>query len=68
MASKVLTTPAFSRCGSGVEGVEKEAHFHSTTPLRYIYRGVVEVWDVAKIRCGGFKVWKSEGEGEQCHG
>jgi hypothetical protein len=35
MVSKVLTTPAFSRCGSGVEGVEKEAHFTTTTtPLR----------------------------------
>lgn len=46
-----------------MEGVEKIPVFTSTTPLRYIYRGVVEVWDVAKIRCGGFRVWKSEGEG-----
>lgn len=68
MVSKVLTTPSFSRCGSGVEGVEKEAHFHSTTPLRYIYRGVVEVWDVAILRCGGFEVWKRCLVGEQCHG
>lgn len=66
--SLVLTTPSFSRCGSVVEVWKKRPISLPPHHYAYIKRGVVAVWDVAEIRCGGFKVWKSERVGAGYHG